>query len=121
MTLHAPAPRAGAPFLRTTTRLRPTAPHFSTRLRPLPASVTEPTGPKYPARSSTPPTPQGHPMLYAAAFRSGNTLRITLPKAIRLALALTPGTRVVFDNPRPGVVEIRNADELIRRQRQAKG
>jgi len=52
-------------------------------------------------------------MIYAAAFRSGNTLRITLPKAIRTALALTPGARVIFDNPRPGVVEIRNADLLI--------
>ena len=52
-------------------------------------------------------------MMYSAAFRSGNTMRITLPRPIQHALNLVPGARVVFDHPRPGVVEIRNADAII--------
>ena len=52
-------------------------------------------------------------MISSACFRSSNTLRVTLPTAIRRALALEPRHRVIFTQTAPGVVEIRNADAIV--------
>ena len=41
-------------------------------------------------------------------FRSGNTLRVTLPRSVRHALKLQPGDTVSMDNVRDGVIELRS-------------
>ena len=52
-------------------------------------------------------------MILAKVFRSSHTVRITLPPAVRHALDLSPGQRVLFDHTAPGIVTMRNADALI--------
>ena len=52
-------------------------------------------------------------MIIAPAFRSANTVRMTVPRQVRQALNLLPGNRVMFSVSKPGVVEMRNADALI--------
>jgi len=52
-------------------------------------------------------------MRTAALFRSGNTLRVSVPREVRVALDLKPGMRLLWIATRPGVVEVRNADALV--------
>jgi bifunctional DNA-binding transcriptional regulator/antitoxin component of YhaV-PrlF toxin-antitoxin module len=52
-------------------------------------------------------------MISSACFRAANTVRVTLPKPVRNALGLQPKMRVLFTIRKPGVVELRNADDLI--------
>jgi bifunctional DNA-binding transcriptional regulator/antitoxin component of YhaV-PrlF toxin-antitoxin module len=52
-------------------------------------------------------------MKTCAVFRSGNTVRATIPADIRHALELSPGQHLLWTHTRPGVVEVRNADALV--------
>lgn len=52
-------------------------------------------------------------MLYVTLFRSGNTLRMTVPKAIAQSLNLNRGTRVLMTVDGTNRVTMRNADQLI--------
>ena len=47
-------------------------------------------------------------MRFLQVFRSGNTLRVTLPRSVRHALKLQPGDTVSMDNVRDGVIELRS-------------
>lgn len=43
---------------------------------------------------------------YMRAFKSGNTVRLTLPKALRHSLELMAGDRVVITTTAPGRAEM---------------
>lgn len=47
-------------------------------------------------------------MRFVTAFRSGNCLRITLPRTVRRAIKLRAGDTVSLDNVREGVIELKN-------------
>lgn len=47
-------------------------------------------------------------MRFLQIFRSGNTLRVTIPRSVRHALKLQPGDTVSMDNVRDGVIELRS-------------
>lgn len=47
-------------------------------------------------------------MRFSRAFKTANTLRITLPRTIRHALNIKPGDILSLDCVRTGVVELRN-------------
>ena len=48
------------------------------------------------------------------AFRSGNTIRITLPRAVRHALSLTPGDYLRFEHVAEGKLELINASRPVK-------
>lgn len=52
-------------------------------------------------------------MILSPAFRSANSVRITVPRAVRQALQLLPGHRVLFTIDSPGIVTIQNADVIM--------
>jgi len=51
-------------------------------------------------------------MIRAAVFRSGNTLRVTIPRVVREALKLEARHQVLFVQRRPGEYVIANLDAL---------
>ena len=58
-------------------------------------------------------------MRFLQVFRSGNTMRVTIPRTVRHALKLQPGDTVSMDNVRDGVIELRSV--RYDRERKLKG
>ncbi len=52
-------------------------------------------------------------MFIVNTFRSGNTLRITLPRSVRQALNIQPKDHIALKETRPGVFELTNASVLL--------
>jgi len=60
-------------------------------------------------------------MVIAKCFRSGNTLRVTLPSTLRYVLRAQPGDLLYFkeSSKTPGVIEVTNLSEDTRNEKRS--